>query len=151
MNNRSSISGMYAVNNCLIVPIRDNIDDDELKNIGKLILHHLKEFDSRGVLIDVSSVSIMGSYGFTLLKNIARAITMMGADAVFVGFQPGVASSLVDIDMDLNGIITSVNTEDAFKILEPKIIDKGQEDIETDEDQRSETDSDGQIKAMEDE
>ena len=151
MNNRSSVSGMYAVNNCLISPIRDNIDDDELKNIGKQILNHLKEFGSRGVIIDVSSVSIMGSYGFTLLKNTARAITMMGADAVFVGFQPGVASSLVDLDMDLNGIITAVNTEDAFKIIEQKTIDLKEEDSETDEDQKSETDIDGEIKAKENE
>jgi hypothetical protein len=92
----------------------------------------------------------MGSNGFTLLKNTARAITMMGADAVFVGFQPGVASSLVDLDMDLNGIITAVNTEDAFKIIEQKTIDQGPEDSETDEDQRSEddldVDLDGEIK-----
>lgn len=151
MNNRSSVSGMYAVNNCLIVPIRDNVDDVDLKNIGKQILNYLKEFSSSGVLIDVSSVSIMGSNDFTLLKNTARAITMMGAEAVFVGFQPGVTSSLVDLDIDLSGILTAVNTEDAFKIIELKTIDLKEEHIETDEDQGSKADVDEQIKEMDDE
>lgn len=151
MNNRSSVSGMYAVNNCLIVPIRDNVDDVDLKNIGKQILNYLKEFSSSGVLIDVSSVSIMGSNDFTLLKNTARAITMMGAEAVFVGFQPGVTSSLVDLDIDLSGILTAVNTEDAFKIIELKTIDLKEEHIETDEDQGSKADVDELIKEMDDE
>jgi len=148
MDDRSSGSGIYAVNECLIVPIRHDLDEGALKKIGKELLTRLKELGSRGVLIDVSAVSIMGSYGFLILKNTARAVEMMGATAVFVGFQPGVAASLVDLDMDFKGILTAVTTEDAFDILGYQSSDPSQTGEVAGESPVSETDVD--IEAGED-
>ena len=118
MDFRSSISGMYIIKKCLIVPVMENSDEGVLKNLGKEVLNRLKETDITGVLIDVSAVSILSSYGFSILKNMSAAISMMGASAIFVGFQPGVASSLVDLNLDLNNIITALTTEDAFMMLD---------------------------------
>lgn len=110
-------SGIHVVNDCLIVPIGANLDEDDLRIIGKKILARLEATHTRGVLINVSAVTILGSFGFSILKNTARAITMMGARAIFVGFQPGVASSLVDLDMDFSGILTAVTSKAAFELL----------------------------------
>jgi rsbT antagonist protein RsbS len=109
--------GIHVVNDCLIVPIGDNLDEDALQKIGKEILTCLETTDTKGVLINVSAVTILGSYGFSILRNTARGIAMMGARAIFVGFQPGVASSLVDLDMDFNGLLTAITSEAAFELL----------------------------------
>jgi len=113
----ASGSAIHAVNNCLIVPAGGNLDEDGLNKISEEILERLIEEKVRAVLINVSAITILGSYGLTILKNSARSISMMGAIPVFVGFQPGVASVLVDLDIDFSDILTAVTTEDAFDLV----------------------------------
>lgn len=128
MDNRPSVSGIYFVNECLIVPVKDGYDENDLKNIGREILNHLEKTPARGVFIDVSAVTILSSYGFSILTNTAKAVSMMGTAAVFVGFQPGVASSLVDFDIDFQDLLTAVTTEDAFALLKDRLPDTNPED-----------------------
>lgn len=118
--NRSPVPskfGIHEVNNCLMVPISGNLDEDDLRKIGKELLVRLETTHTKGVLINVSAVTILGSYGFSILRSTAGAIAMMGARVVFVGFRPGVASSLVDLDVDFTGILTAVTSEAAFELL----------------------------------
>jgi len=113
----SSDSAIHVIKDRLFVPVGGSLDEDGLRNIGKEILEHLAEKQIRGVVINVSAISIIGSYGLSVLKETAKSITMMGAIPVFVGFQPGVASALVDLDIDLSGILTAVTTEGALDII----------------------------------
>ena len=112
-----SASGIQIVNDCLMVQLGAHLDEDGLQRVGNEILTCLQITRSRGVLINVSQVTILGSYGFTILRRTAGAIGMMGATPVFVGFQPGVAAALVDLGMDFSGILTAVNPADAFEVL----------------------------------
>lgn len=110
-------AGFHVVNNCLIVPVASGLDEDGLSALKKEILTRLNTTRSRGVLINVSAVTILSSYGFSILKKTAGAVEIMGTRAVFVGFQPGVAAALVDFNADLSGIQTAVSMEDAFELL----------------------------------
>lgn len=140
---RSFASGIYAIKKCLIVPLKQNSDESTLKKTGKEVLNRLKESDINGVLIDVSAITILSSYGFSILKNMAGAISMMGANTVFVGFQPGVASSLVDLNLDFNNIVTALTTEDGLLLLENNSTDIDTEEKDIDEElDYEETDSD---------
>lgn len=100
-----------------MVPISGNLDEDDHRKIGKELLVRLETTHTKGVIINVSAVTILGSYGFSILRSMAGAIAMMGVRVVFVGFQPGVASSLVDLDVDFTGILTAVTSEAAFELL----------------------------------
>ncbi len=139
MDEHAAISGagLHVVNDCLIVPVAADLDEDGLEHLRKEVLHRLKATGTRGVLINVSAVSILGSFGFSILKNMARAVEMMGGRAVFVGFQPGVAAALVDFDADLDGILTTVTAEDAFDLL------AGQPEDNVPEDNTPEEESEG--------
>ncbi len=119
MDEHDAISGagLHVVNDCLIVPVAADLDEDGLERLKKEVLHRLKATGTRGILINVSAVSILGSFGFSILKNMARAVEIMGSRAVFLGFQPGVAAALVDFDANLDGILTTVTAEDAFDLL----------------------------------
>ena len=113
-------SGMHEVGDCLIVPVGGGLDEDGLIRLKREILDHLALSRVRGVLINVSAVSILGSYGFSILLETARAVGMMGAMAVFVGFRPGVAATLVEFDTDLSDILTAVTTEDALALIQDR-------------------------------
>lgn len=113
----SQAYGMQAVGGCLIVHVTGGADEDGLIRLRKEILDRLAAGRFHGVLINVSAVSVLGSYGFSILRETARAVEMMGPAVVFVGFRPGVAAALVDFEVDFSGICSAVTTADAFEIL----------------------------------
>ena len=73
-------------------------------------------------MINVSGVALLSSHGFSVLKHAARAVGMMGRPAVFVGFQAGVVSALVDLDVDTGGILAVGTMEEAFALLEIRAV-----------------------------
>ena len=119
MNNQLSPSGigMFVVNACLIVQVDDDVDEHDVRALGKEILEQIKASEIKKILINISTVKVMDSITFVAFRNLARAISLLGALVVFVGFQPGVASVLVDLDVPLDDILTAVSMEDGFKLL----------------------------------
>lgn len=114
---KSDSSALHQMGDSLIVSIHIDSDENGITETGKAILNRLNRSRAKGVIIDVSGVAILSTNEFLILKNLAKSIVMMGAVAVFAGFQPGVAGSLVDFDTSFDDIITAINTDDAFKIL----------------------------------
>jgi len=112
-----SASGMHAVGDCLIVPLPDGLTDAVLGLIRERAVRAVHAAGSRGVIIDVSAVRTLDSAACGRLVELARMIDLLGAKTVFVGFQPGVVSSLMDLDVDFSGIQGAVNLEDAFEYL----------------------------------
>lgn len=114
---RISGLGMNIVDDCLMVPVNDNTGTDILNRLAIEILSKMREEGTGKVIINVSAVKVMDTYGFSILRKAARAVELMGGKAVFVGIQAGVASSLIDLDMNLDHIHTAVTTEDALESL----------------------------------
>lgn len=112
-----SVFNMQIINGCLIVPVNGDLDDDYVCKLQKNILEKVKATCLKEVIIDVSAVKIVDSFTFSSFKSIAQMVTILGARVVFVGFQPGVASSLVDLDVELGGMLTAVTMEDGFELL----------------------------------
>lgn len=115
-------AGMDTVDGCLVVPVGRDADPDMLQGLGDVILAEVRKKRPRAVIINIASIRIMDSHTFMLLKNMTAAIRILGAFPVVVGVQAGVASSLVDLDMDLGNILTAVTTEDALEIVRNRSI-----------------------------
>jgi rsbT antagonist protein RsbS len=74
----------------------------------------------------MSAVRILDVSTFSLLAGLARMVSLMGVTAIFVGFQPGIASSLIDLQVDCSRLITVICLQDAFDLLQdfaPKPLD----------------------------
>ncbi|HCY83873.1 MAG TPA: hypothetical protein DHV36_01930 [Desulfobacteraceae bacterium] len=134
-----AVSGMHEVGDCLIVAVAGGLDEDGLTRLKREILAQLETSRARGVLINVSAVPILSAYGFSILLETVRAVGMMGAPAVLVGIRPGVAAALVELDIDLSGILTAVTTEDAFELIRPA--DAPDEDDTLNQSETDDTDS----------
>ncbi len=119
MNSELNVSGsaVQQVAGCLIISIPGYADENSIRKTGKKVLKQVEKKRVSGVIIDMSDVTILSSCEFVLLKNMAKAIAMMGTIPVFAGFKPGVAASLVNLDTNFNDIMTARNTDDAFEIL----------------------------------
>ena len=52
------------------------------------------------------------------LADTARMASLLGAASVFVGLQPGVVSSLVDLEVEIDGIRAALTMEDGFEQIQ---------------------------------
>ena len=88
----------------LVASLQGYLDDSVLSIFQIELLSEIKQSQVRGVVLDMSNVSLLDSLSFTTLKKIADSISMLGAKTVFTGFQPTVISALVAFDIDFSGI-----------------------------------------------
>ncbi len=119
MNDRMVLSalGMHMVNDCLVVQVNGDLDDAYALKLQQDILKNVKMNCAREVLIDVSTIRVLDAFTFSIFKDTAQMISMLGAGVVLVGFQAGVASALVDLDVDFGDVHTAVTMEDGFELL----------------------------------
>jgi rsbT antagonist protein RsbS len=108
---------LHSIDDCLIVPVRSEIDDDYLSRLTKETLRRTSGTGIRGVLIDVSAVRVLEGFHFSLLADMAKMVSLLGAKAVFVGFQAGVAAALIDLQVNLEDISTVVTMADGLAEL----------------------------------
>jgi rsbT antagonist protein RsbS len=125
MNDPMVISalGMHMVNDCLVVQVNGDLDDAYIQKLRQDLLTNVKMTYAREVLIDVSTIRVLDEFTFSIFRDIAQMLSMLGARVVFVGFQAGVASALVDLGVELGDIRTAVTMEDGFELLRAKTSD----------------------------
>ena len=108
---------MNIINDNLLASLEAEFDDDDLRRFQREVLATVEIASVRGVLFDLSKVRVLDSYQFSQLVETAKMATLLGAKPIFVGFQAGVASSLIDFDVDLDAIETVVTVEDGLERL----------------------------------
>lgn len=112
-----STFGMHMVDNFLVVPVNAELEDDYAIQLRRGILEKVKATGTKGVLIDVSAVTFLDAFTFSILADTVKMISMLGAEVVLVGVQAGVASALVDLEIDIGGIRTAVTMDDGFDLI----------------------------------
>jgi rsbT antagonist protein RsbS len=131
----SSGIDLHFIDDCLIVPVRSEIDDEYLSRLTRETLRRTSGTGMRGVLIDVSAVRVLEAFHFSLLVDMAKMVSLLGAKAVFVGFQAGVAAALIDLEVNIKEISTVVTMADGLAELAS---------LKTD---REESEADGEMEA----
>ncbi|HET6226256.1 MAG TPA: STAS domain-containing protein [Bacteroidia bacterium] len=122
----------------LLVTIQVDLYDQLAENLESDLINMVKKTNAKGVLIDVSSVSIIDSFMGRILGNIATMSKIMDADTVVVGMQPAVAITLVELGLPLKGVHTALNVEKGMELLKSKIL-PGEEYQEEDDDHADST------------
>jgi rsbT antagonist protein RsbS len=90
---------------------------------------------AKGILIDISAVSIVDSFMGRILGNIGVMSKLLGAETVVVGMQPAVAITLVELGLPLKGVFTALNVEKGMDLLKTKMqIEEGEDEEEIDHD-----------------
>ena len=112
-------AGMHAVDGVLIAPAPGDFADEAFLAFKKGILAAVHASSLRGVIIDVSRVELLDTSLFAVLADTARMAGLLGARIVFVGFQPGVVSALIDMDVPCDHIHSAPTLEDGLQLLRP--------------------------------
>lgn len=131
---------ILKLGNLLLVTIQVDLYDALALTLESDLIDRIRKFNARGVLIDISAVTIVDSFMGRILSNIASMSKIMDAETVVVGMQPAVAITLVELGLPLKGIKTALNVEKGMSLLE-SIIGSYQETEEIDGDDTEEGDS----------
>ena len=122
MNNPAGANrggGLQAVDGVLVAPAPAACDDRALQIFKTDVLAAVHAASARGVVIDVSRLDFLDTVMFAALADTARMLGLLGARAVFVGFQPGVVSALIDMDVACDALQAAATLEDALDALRP--------------------------------
>ena len=118
----------------LLVTIQIDLYDRLATNLEADLVQMVNKTGARGVLIDISALSIVDSFMGRILGNIGSMSKIMDAETVVVGMQPAVAITLIELGLELKGVHTALNVEKGMELLKTKI-DAGGEEIIEEEDE----------------
>src|SRR5687768_1389377 len=105
----------------LLVSIQVDLYDRLAVTLENDLAKMVCKTEARGVLIDISVVTVVDSFMGRILGNIAAMSSIMDAETVLVGMQPAVAITLVELGLTLPGVHTALNVEKGMELLQKKI------------------------------
>ncbi len=118
----------------LLVTIQVDMYDRLALNLENDLVQMVHKNGSKGVLIDISAVSIVDSFMGRIIGNVGTMSKILDAETVVVGMQPAVAITLVELGLPLAGVHTALNVEKGMALLQSKIaIDPLDLDMQQDE------------------
>lgn len=101
----------------LLVTIQIDLYDRLALHLEEDLVNMVEKTSAKGVLIDISAVSIVDSFMGRILGNIASMSKLLDAQTVVVGMQPAVAITLVELGLPLNGVSTALDVEKGMNLL----------------------------------
>jgi rsbT antagonist protein RsbS len=101
----------------LIASIQGALTDADLLQLRENLVRSVRRHRSRGVVVDVTVLDVMDSFAARTLRSIASMTRLLGARTVIVGIQPEIAFSMVQLGLNLEGTLTSLDLEDGLARL----------------------------------
>jgi rsbT antagonist protein RsbS len=112
-NSRSGIP-LQLSQECVVASIQVDLDEDVLQGFRKELLELLQRSGARGIILDLSGVSIIDGEDFRALRDTMDMARLMGAVTVMSGLQAGVVSALIDLEADTRGVEATLTLDDAY-------------------------------------
>jgi rsbT antagonist protein RsbS len=108
----------------LLVTIQVDLYDKLAESFEADLIRMIAKTNARGVLIDISAVSIIDSFMGKIIGNISLMSKVLDAETVVVGMQPAIAITLVELGMPLKGISCALNVEHGMNLLQNSLARK---------------------------
>ena len=105
----------------LLVTIQVDLYDRLALNLESDLIETISKTGAKGVLIDISVVSIVDSFMGRIIGNIANMSRILDAETVVVGMQPAVAITLIELGLPLTGVHTALNVDRGMELLRSKV------------------------------
>jgi rsbT antagonist protein RsbS len=101
----------------LIASIQAALSDRDLIELRDDLAERIGVHRARGVVIDVTALDVLDSFGTRTIRGIAYTAKLRGAETVVVGIQPEVAFAMVELGLSLDGIATALDLEEGLGLL----------------------------------
>lgn len=109
---------ILKIEDTIIVPIQTELHDQDARSLQTDILIKIEKTGAKGLLIDVSAVSIIDSFLGRLLVETAKMARLMGTETVLAGMRKEVVLTLIHMGLVMKDLHTALNIEDGLALLE---------------------------------
>ena len=109
---------MLKIGDNIIVPIQVELHDRAAMKVQEDVLKEIERTAAKGLVIDVSAVSIVDSFLGRLLGETARMARLMGAECVLVGLKKEVVITLIQLGFIIKDMNTALNLEEGLELLQ---------------------------------
>jgi len=108
---------ILRIGDCLVVTVYADLDDGSAITLRDDLTREVARIGARGVLIDVSALDVVDSFGARMLGDVARTVSVMDAETVISGLAPAVAMTLVEMGVTIPATRTALDAESGLKLL----------------------------------
>lgn len=98
----------------VVMPLIGQLDPVRAGQVMETLLQGIERTRVRVAILDITGVANIDETTADALVQAARAVRLLGARAVLTGIRPEVADTLVNLGVDLSGIMTRGTLQDAI-------------------------------------
>jgi rsbT antagonist protein RsbS len=109
---------MQRTHGCLVVSLQVELREAVLLQFQKDLLEHTRLLQPKGIILDISGLTLFDSHEFAALRRAMDMARLMGCSTVLVGMQPGLAASIAEMDVNCDELVTARSLEEAFVLIE---------------------------------
>lgn len=114
---------IIRLSQCFVVSVPNELQDRAATELKQAVANRLsKESGIRGLIIDVGSLGLVDSFVAKVLAETASIARSYGTRAVLCGIRPAVATTLVELGVDLAGVETAMHLEGALRKLRMRVV-----------------------------
>ena len=103
---------VVRIGDTLVAALGGDIDDEAALRLQQAVAETITEQRLRTVVVDVSGADFVDSFVSRVLSDIAATSRLLGARVAVVGMRPAVAITLVELGLQLEGVVTALTVDD---------------------------------------
>ncbi len=101
----------------LTVPVLGVLDSERASRLSEALLIQIVEKRATAAIIDISGISAVDSSVADLLIRTAKAVKLVGAEAVLTGVGIEIAQTIADLGIDMEGLKTVSTLRDGLRYV----------------------------------
>ncbi|ACL25519.1 PAS domain S-box protein [Chloroflexus aggregans] len=101
-------------NGVVVMPLIGTIDSSRAQQVMETLLDGVNRYQATVAIIDITGVKVVDTQVAGALIRTAQAASLLGAQVVLSGINPEIAQTLVQLSIDLAGIVTKATLQDGI-------------------------------------
>jgi rsbT antagonist protein RsbS len=101
----------------LLIPLQGEMTDELANQLMNEVLDRIHQLGCSGLVIDITGLWMVDSHLCAVLSQLSSAASLMGARTFISGMKPDIALTLETMGVQLQGVSTTLDLEDALELL----------------------------------
>ncbi len=117
MTYASEVPQGSIINQCYVVSLSDRVEDDNFERLCDEIVENAHEENVIGVIVSFLSVNVIDTYMIQRVIDTTKTISLFASIVVWVGLNPSVITTILDLNLELDSIITRGNIDEGITTI----------------------------------
>jgi rsbT co-antagonist protein RsbR len=101
----------------LTIPVLGSLDSERASRISEALLTQIVEKRATAAIIDISGITAVDSAVADRLIRTAKAVKLVGAEAILTGVGVEIAQTIADLGIDMEGLKTMSTLKDGLRYV----------------------------------